>query len=95
MAAVTYLIRMLPLVLMRRKIENKYIKSFLLYVPYAVLAAMVLPDIFYSTESVASALAGLVVAVIMAFWKENLTIVALSACAAVFIAERIIPLLGM
>lgn len=90
MAGVTYLIRMLPLVLLKKKITNKYIKSFLYYVPYACLAAMTFPAILYSTANIYSALVGLVVAVIVAYRGKSLLTVALFACMAVFIVERII-----
>lgn len=91
MAGVTYLIRMLPLALSKREITNNYIKSFLYYVPYACLAAMTFPAILYATSSIYSALAGLLIAVITAYKGKSLLIVALAACAAVFIAERILP----
>lgn len=90
MAVVTYLIRMLPLVLSKKEITNVYIKSFLYYVPYACLAAMTFPAILYSTASIYSGLAGLVVAVIAAYKEKSLLTVALFACAAVFVAERIL-----
>lgn len=91
MAGVTYLIRMLPLALSKREITNNYIKSFLYYVPYACLAAMTFPAILYATSSIYSALAGLLIAVVAAYKGKSLLIVALAACAAVFIAERILP----
>ena len=90
MAGVTYLIRMLPLSLVRGKIESTFVKSFIFYVPYAVLSAMTIPAIFYSTSSLASALAGLVVAIVLAFIGKSLLTVAISACASVFIVELII-----
>ena len=90
MAGVTYLIRMLPLTLVRGKIESTFVKSFIFYVPYAVLSAMTIPAIFYSTSSLASALAGLVVAIVLAFIGKSLLTVAISACASVFIVELII-----
>lgn len=90
MAGVTYLIRMLPLVLLKKKITNKYIKSFLYYVPYACLAAMTFPAVLHSTASIYSAAVGLAVAVIAAYKGKSLLTVALLACAAVFIVERII-----
>ena len=90
MAGVTYLIRMLPLTLVRGKIESTFVKSFIFYVPYAVLSAMTIPAIFYSTSSLASALAGLAVAIILAFIGKSLLTVALSACASVFVVELII-----
>lgn len=89
MAGVTYLIRMLPLSLVRGKIESTFVKSFIFYVPYAVLSAMTIPAIFYSTSSLVSALAGLAVAIILAFFGKSLLTVALSACASVFIIELI------
>lgn len=87
MAAVTYLIRMLPLTLMRKKINSVFIRSVLAYVPYAVLTAMTLPFILYSTASMISAAIGLAVAVILALREHSLITVALGASAAVFIAE--------
>ncbi|NMA65227.1 MAG: AzlD domain-containing protein [Clostridiaceae bacterium] len=87
MAAVTYLIRMLPMVIIRKKIENNFIKSFLFYIPYAVLGAMTFPAILSSTSSIYSAIAGTVAAVIMAMKEKSLLIVALSACFTVFITE--------
>ena len=92
MAGVTYLIRMLPLALSKKEITNIYIKSFLYYVPYACLAAMTFPAILYSTASIYSALAGLLVAIIAAYRGKSLLTVALLACAAVFIVERLLPL---
>ena len=70
MAGVTYLIRMLPLTVFRREIRSPFLRSFLYYVPYAVLGAMTVPDIFYATGSLWTALAGLAVAVVLA-WKEK------------------------
>ncbi len=92
MALVTYLPRMLPLVIFRKKIQNRYIRSFLSYVPYAVLAAMTFPAIFSATASPLSALVGLVVALILAYHQKGLLTVALSASAAVFLAELLMKL---
>ena len=92
MALVTYLPRMLPLVIFRKKIQNRYIRSFLSYVPYAVLAAMTFPAIFSATASPLSALAGLVVALILAYHQKGLLTVALSASAAVFLAKLLMKL---
>lgn len=94
MALVTYLIRVIPLTVFRRKIENRYVQSFLYYVPYTCLTAMTFPAILYATESVASALAGVVVAVILAFYNKSLVTVAAFACLAVFLMEQILPLIG-
>lgn len=92
MALTTYLIRMLPLTLFQKKIKNKYIKSFLYYVPYTCLTAMTIPAIFYATSSIISAAAGLAVAAFLGWQKKSLPIVALFACLAVFVAERILEL---
>lgn len=90
MAAVTYLIRMLPLVLSRKEITSPYIKSFLYYVPFACLAAMTFPAILSATSSVISAAAGFLVALIAAYREKSLLTVAICACTAVFIVERLI-----
>ena len=93
MAAVTYLIRMIPLAFMRKKIENKWISSFLFYVPYAVLGAMTFPSIFYSTDNLISAILGAIVAVLLAYKEKSLIVVAIGACATVFAAESILALI--
>ncbi len=95
MALVTYLPRMLPLAIFKKKIQNKFIRSFLFYVPYAVLAAMTFPEIFSSTSNLISALVGAAVAVILAYFGRGLLTVALSATAAVFITEQIMAYLPL
>jgi branched-subunit amino acid transport protein len=77
---------------MQKEITNEFFLSFLYYVPYACLAAMVFPAILSSTAYLISAVVGLVVAVIMAYLEKSLITVALTACAAVFICERIIEM---
>lgn len=88
MAGVTYLIRVIPLVLINKEIKNKFIKSFLYYVPYAALASMTFPAILFSTSQVIAALAGLTVAFIMAYKEKSLLFVAAFACLTVFIVEQ-------
>ena len=90
MAGVTYLIRMLPLVLSKKEITSPYIRSFLYYVPYACLAAMTFPVILSATSSVISAAVGFVVALVVAYREKSLLTVAIFACVAVFIVERLI-----
>lgn len=92
MAGVTYLIRMLPLVLIKKQIKNKYLLSFLYYIPYAVLSVMTIPAIFYSTSCKLSAAIGFVVAVVLAYLNKSLVKVAALSCVAVFIAEYFIKL---
>ena len=87
MALVTYLVRCLPLTIFRKEITNVYIKSFLRYIPYAVLGTMTLPAILYSTHSMVSAIAGLVVAVALSYMEKSLLTVAAAACAVVYLVE--------
>lgn len=89
MAGVTYLIRMLPLMIFRKPIKSQFIKSFLYYVPYAVLGAMTIPAVFYATGSVITSIAGFAVALILAYLGKSLIVVALIASAAAYVAELI------
>lgn len=93
MAMTTYLIRMLPLTLLRKPIRSLFIRSFLHYVPYACLTAMTFPAILTSTASLISGAAALVVAVILALRKKPLIVVAVAASAAVLITEFLLKLL--
>ena len=90
MALTTYLIRVLPLTVFRKPIKSRFMKSFLHYVPYACLTAMTFPGILYDTAYMASGIAALIVAVVLAFRGKSLLTVALASCAAVFICERIL-----
>ena len=87
MAVVTYIIRALPLTLIRKEIKDKRIRAFLYYVPFATLSAMTFPAILTATANIYSAVAGFVVALILAFYRRGLLTVAIGACAAVFIVE--------
>lgn len=93
MALVTYLIRMLPLVLVKKRIRSPLIQSFLYYIPYTILAAMAFPAIFYSTSSGISATVGLVMAVVFSYFGKSLLIVAVSSCMGVLVAELVMYLL--
>ena len=93
MAGVTYLIRMLPLTLIQKKITNVYLKSFLYYIPYACLTAMTFPATLYATESVISAMAGFFAAILLAFRKKSLVTVALFSCTVVFVTERLLEMI--
>ena len=79
-----------PFIAIRHRIRNRFIRSFLYYIPYAVLTAMTIPAIFTATGSVWSASAGLLVAIILALRKCSLTTVALAACLAVYLVELIV-----
>lgn len=90
MTAVTYLIRVLPLTLIRKKITNVTLRSFLYYVPYVTLAIMTFPAIINSTGSIWSGLAALVIGVLLSYFGVSLFGVAVCSCVAVFIIELII-----
>ena len=87
MAGVTYLIRVLPLTLIRKEIKNTYIRSFLYYVPYVTLSVMTFPAILTATASVWSAVIALVIAIFLAYRGKSLFVVSLAACPAVFLTE--------
>ena len=93
MAAVTYLVRAVPLVLIKEKIKNRFILSFLYYMPYAVLSVMTVPAVFFATGSIASAAAGVLAALALAYFKKGLVTVALGASLAVFAAEMVLTYL--
>ena len=93
MAVTTYLIRALPLTLLKKPIKNQFLKSFLHYVPVACLTAMTFPAILYATEHLVSGAVGLAVALVLAFFRRSLILVAVSSCAAVFLTEQLIRLL--
>ncbi|MDO5423778.1 MAG: AzlD domain-containing protein [Eubacteriales bacterium] len=87
MALVTYIIRMLPLTLIRKEIKNKTIRSFLYYVPYVTLAVMTFPAILSETGSIWSAWAALIVGIALAWMGKSLLQVSVSACLVVFLLE--------
>ena len=93
MAGVTYLVRMLPMVLVRKKIKNTFVRSFLYYVPYAVLSVMTIPAIFFSTSYLVSAICGFAVALVLSYFNRSLLTVAASACGTVLAVELIITYL--
>lgn len=88
-AGVTYLVRMVPLVLMKKKIRNRFVLSFLHYIPYAVLSVMTIPAIFYATDGPLSAAAGFAVAMVLAWRGGSLVQVAAASCAAVLLCELV------
>ena len=82
MAVTTYLVRMIPFALFRKKIEKPSVKAFFDYIPYTVLSAMTFPAILYSTGSFIAAVIGLGVALILGFFEKSLITVAVGACLA-------------
>ena len=93
MALTTYLIRAVPLVLLKKPIRSRFLRSFLHYVPTACLTAMTFPAILFATENVVSGLAGLLAGILLAFAGKSLVVVAVASCGAVFLSEILIKLL--
>ena len=87
MAAVSYAIRVLPLTLIKKPIKNKFLQSFLYYVPYVTLAVMTFPAIVNATQSPISGLVALIVGIVAAWVGADLLIVAVSCCAVVLLLE--------
>lgn len=93
MAGVTYLVRMIPAVLCREKIKSKLLNSFLYYMPYAILSAMTIPAVFYSTGSPVSAAAGFAAAAVMSVKGHSLITAAAAACITAYIVNMLITLI--
>ena len=92
MAGITFLIRMIPFVFVRKKIKSRFINSILYYIPYAVLSAMTFPAIFLFSENIIAATVGTVVAVVMAMTKRSLIIVAICACVSMLATQYLMLL---
>ena len=93
MAATTYLIRAIPLTLLKKPVRNRFLRSFLHYVPPACLTAMTFPAILFSTENMMSGAVGLLVGVLLALKTKSLIVVAVASCAAVFLTEQLLQFL--
>ncbi len=89
MALVMAVLRVVPLLFFKKKIKNKFLNSFLAYIPYAVLTSMTFPEVFHSTSSVWSASIGVVAALILSYFGQSLIVVALSSTAIVFLVEQL------
>ena len=85
MCGTVYLIRLLPLLFLRREIKSRFIRSFLHYVPYVTLAVMTFPAILYAAENPLCGLIALIVGILVALWKEDLFLVALSCVMAMLV----------
>ncbi len=93
MALVTYAVRMIPFLLFRKKISSRFVRSFLHYIPYAVLSSMIIPDVFFSVggaENIFPGIAGFIVAVVLSALEKSLLTVAVCAVAAAYIIGIII-----
>ena len=93
MALSTYLIRAIPFALVEKKITNPFVRSFLYYIPYAVLTAMTFPAVLFAAGNITAAAVGFLVAVLFALWGKGLTTVAVAACTAVYITDWLTTLL--
>ena len=90
MALTTYLIRALPLTLLKKPIKSRFVRSFLRYVPVACLTAMTFPAILYATEHMISGAVAMLVGIFLAFKKQSLIVVALATSATLFVVEQVI-----
>ncbi|MBR3772788.1 MAG: AzlD domain-containing protein [Clostridium sp.] len=95
MASITYILRVIPITLIRKKIESPYIKAFLNYVPFAILGALTVPDVFYSTQNMTSAILGTVVALVVAYTGRGLLTVTVAAIVTVLLYDMRFQLLHM
>jgi len=95
MATVTYLIRVIPLTLIRKPIKSSFLRSFLYYVPYVTLAVMTFPAIMYSTGYPLAGIIAFVLAIFLAYIGKSLFFVSVCACVSVFVFERLFDLLQM
>ena len=93
MAGVTYLIRMLPLVIFKGKIKNRFVLSFLHYMPYAVLTVMTIPTMFFATGSIISGIVGFIVALVASLFNRSLTLVALLSCVSAYLTQLIVNII--
>lgn len=93
MAAVMISFRVVPLLFFKNKIKNRFLQSFLAYIPYAVLTSMTFPEVFHSTSTVLSASIGVVAALILAYFGQSLIVVALSSTVVVFIVEQLMKVI--
>jgi len=90
MALITYIIRVIPMVLFRGQIKSPFIKSFLHYIPYCILTAMIVPSIFTSTTMIYSAIGGFFVALILSWFEKSLITVSMSAVIAAYIIDYLL-----
>jgi branched-subunit amino acid transport protein len=93
MAVTTYLVRALPLLLMKKPIRSQFLRSFLHYVPVACLTAMTFPAILYTTDHPTGGVVGLAVAVVLALKNKSLILVAAGGCLGVFLTEKLMEII--
>ena len=95
MAFATWLMRVAPSLIMKKPIKDRFIQSFLYYVPYVTLAVMTFPAIITATQSPASGIIAFLTGLLVAFFDANLFKVAVSCCVSVFISELVLPMIGL
>ncbi len=95
MSGVTFAIRAVPLAAIRKRFKNRFLLSFLYYLPYGVLSAMIFPAVFTSCGSVAASAVGCVTALVLAFFRCKLIVVAAAAVAAAWLTAALMPLFGL
>lgn len=93
MAVTTYLIRAIPMTLLKKPIRSRFLRSFLHYVPTACLTAMTFPAILTATDHMLSGAVGLGVGVLLALKNKSLIVVAVASCVAVFLMDQILRLM--
>lgn len=94
MGLVMSLLRIMPILFLKKKIKNRFLQSFLAYIPFAVLTSITFPEVFHSTSSVISASIALVAAVVLAYFGQSLIVVALSSTAVAFVIEQVMKFIG-
>ena len=90
MFLISYLMKMVPMVFCKGKIKNKFLNSFLYYIPFAVITSMTIPEVFHSTSSIISASCGVALAVVLGLMGQSLLVIALSSTVIVFIVENFV-----
>ena len=94
MGLIMSLLKLVPILFLKKKIKNRFLQSFLAYIPFAVLTSMTFPEVFHSTSSVISAAIALVAAVVLAYFGQSLIVVALSSTAVAFVVEQVMKFIG-
>lgn len=92
MFTVTYIIRVVPFLMFRKKIKNRFVRSFLAYIPYTVLGAMTFPAVFYAVGTLPTAIAGVVTALVLAYRGKGLFQVAVFASIAAFLTSLLMQI---
>ena len=92
LGAVCWIMKIIPFVFFKDKIKNKFLNSFLYYIPFAIMTSMIIPEVFNSTSSLWSAIIGVIVTIILGLSGQNLLVVSLLSTASVFIFERLLGL---